>query len=148
MARKKDKNQSSLLLCPWCSSEMRFNSDENHAWYECGNCWAVSPKCKKVWRSQLSTRANLQENKNNALFLIERSDCKSFRWISTKERLPPDRQFVLMMMPDCPLKEGIYLETTGFEYYDKDSKPWGWKNVDSLVTHWMPLPEPPKEDAK
>lgn len=33
------------------------------------------------------------------------------------------------------------------EYYATDEKPhWQHESIGLIVTHWMPLPEPPKED--
>ena len=61
------------------------------------------------------------------------------KWVSVTERLPRDRQFVLVYCGD-----------------DKRIRPSDRFDVaillgDSIftslgVTHWMPLPEPPKED--
>ena len=57
-------------------------------------------------------------------------------WISVKDRLPEDEKSVLVIT--------------------KNGKPWvahydlkwrGWRTSGSTtITHWMPLPEPPKED--
>lgn len=59
-------------------------------------------------------------------------------WISTKDRLPDDYKKVLFITND-----GKYY--IGFVSYE------GWHggliSMISNVTHWMPLPEPPKEDA-
>lgn len=54
------------------------------------------------------------------------------KWISVKERLPEDKkdEYVLVV---CDYHGKISVETR---------KKW---NIDSSVTHWMPLPEPPKE---
>ena len=59
---------------------------------------------------------------------------ESPRWISVKERLPEEQQDVL-----------VYLKRGGcaVDYFipSRNDK-WGYKDV----THWMPLPTPPKED--
>jgi len=58
-------------------------------------------------------------------------------WISVKDRLPKEKQRVLVYHPDMQ---------------DADTGPisvqWGWicHKKWNDVTHWMPLPEPPKED--
>ena len=77
-------------------------------------------------------------------------------WISVKDRLPRHLQSVLFLYSDdC----GIELLTG---WYDQDNKEWvcaivgffrdiSEKAYDDShfkkknVTHWMPLPEPPKE---
>lgn len=69
------------------------------------------------------------------------------RWIPVTERLPD--------------KNGEYICRHGFngntdikftgvlEYYATDEKPhWQHDSIGLIVTYWMPLPEPPKEDAQ
>ena len=92
-------------------------------------------------------------------------------WINVKDRLPEKRDSnnhdydVLLFIPkrDGCRQHGIYL---GF--LRKDELPpdhgsgnfwgipcpgsewtvWGWSHFEQpIVSHWMPLPEPPKEDA-
>lgn len=53
-------------------------------------------------------------------------------WISVKERLPEDAKDEYVLVA-CNYHGEIIVETR---------KKW---NLDSSVTHWMPLPEPPKE---
>ena len=64
-------------------------------------------------------------------------------WISVKDRLPKD--------------DGDYLVYTREEYiglfwFDRDEKEWTEESdfpcLEGYVTHWMPLPEPPKEDRE
>lgn len=101
---------------------------------------ALNQQNLSVITMQERTRARLEEQ-------ISQLESRIPRWISVEERLPEHRAFVLMHIPGCELREGIYLGPTGFEYYDKAEKPWAWKNVDELVTHWMQLPQPPKEES-
>lgn len=59
-------------------------------------------------------------------------------WISCKYELPEHLKDVLV----CT-KNGVVIEA----YYDEESKEWTITNNDSRiinVTHWQPLPEPPK----
>ena len=61
-------------------------------------------------------------------------------WISVKDRLPKSRFVVLAY--EKPLN------TINMSFYEKNSE--SWIDCDSgyylnSVTHWMPLPEPPKE---
>ena len=67
-------------------------------------------------------------------------------WISCSERIPDDKQYVW-----CWGKSYGWTECDTFEgYYDWSRNKW-WAVTDngeepaSKVTHWMPLPEPPKE---
>lgn len=65
-------------------------------------------------------------------------------WIPVTERLPEDRQSVLVHRDDG----GIFI----FEYFTTSPTDECWiddhLNVYSAycITHWMPLPQPPKEE--
>ena len=63
-------------------------------------------------------------------------------WIPVTERLPDTCAPVLV----C-LRWGMddYEITVG-EYWGKSKASPGWGTFDPYVTHWMPLPEPPKEE--
>lgn len=83
------------------------------------------------------------------------------RWISVKERLPEDGKNVLCRIE----KECMYYDDAGGEVFVMDSfvieghyrkgKYKGWYRAvapdigsyTNNVTHWMPLPEPPKEET-
>ena len=64
-------------------------------------------------------------------------------WISVKDRLPENKTGNPHELTDDVLvyiKEGV----VGIcEYYPKDNK-WFFDDIEFEVTHWMPLPEPPK----
>lgn len=57
-------------------------------------------------------------------------------WISVKDRLPKENDRVLTYSPNMASSDigGISIQ-------------WGWccKTKVNDITHWMPLPEPPKE---
>ena len=57
-------------------------------------------------------------------------------WISVKDRLPEKEQDVLVA------DNGFIAVWTFYGDYWEDSHGW-WQEFDE-VTHWMPLPEPPK----
>jgi hypothetical protein len=59
------------------------------------------------------------------------------RWISVEERLPEKHIGVIARCKDKYIDMMTY-----------DGRHWNWngRHQDS-VTHWMPLPEPPEEDA-
>lgn len=73
-----------------------------------------------------------------------REDTKMMEWISVKERLPEENQRVILHIP--MVAEGGNVRTGWLE----PIKMWFTDSRDRLfykqVTHWMPLPEPPKED--
>ena len=72
------------------------------------------------------------------------------QWISVKDRLPENDQLVLVcednMTKMSVYHSGIYEhENETWEIYEKHccgQLPLYYTNAD--VTHWMPLPEPPK----
>lgn len=68
------------------------------------------------------------------------------RWISVKDRLPETRTEVLVYIQPKDDKQPHpafisldFLESGG--YWTEATQPWQYE-----VTHWMPLPEPPKEE--
>ena len=56
-------------------------------------------------------------------------------WISVKDRLPEKYEEVLVYSA----KYGVQVD------WIADNTDYLWWNYGELVTHWMPLPEPPKE---
>ena len=61
------------------------------------------------------------------------------RWISVTERLPQEREWVLCQ---CRAKIRMVLRLQN-GYWHQDSR---HEFMSGFVTHWMPLPEPPKEE--
>jgi len=67
------------------------------------------------------------------------------RWIPATERLPEFEGAVLCMRKSNiygvgPYQEILYVDEYGFKNFDDIYL------ADGVVTHWMPLPEPPKEE--
>lgn len=78
-------------------------------------------------------------------------------WISVKDRLPEDGQEVLVISHGWGERlvyvgqyKRVESETswlTGITPKVSNWLLWGWSYIkEPQVTHWMPLPEPPKED--
>ena len=63
---------------------------------------------------------------------IERQDDK---WIPVSERLPEDLQSIIVFTKDRKTYIIRFLELYGRE---------GFGSLSDIVTHWMPLPEPPE----
>jgi hypothetical protein len=64
-------------------------------------------------------------------------------WISVRTRLP-DRNTNVLAWIKCGTSEYVFIETASGD----PSECSGWKHYNKdQVTHWMPLPEPPKEEA-
>lgn len=59
------------------------------------------------------------------------------KWVSTAERLPDSGKCVLICA-EYGVAEGSY------SAYNKSWVQFRWNAEDIKVTHWMPLPQPPK----
>lgn len=71
------------------------------------------------------------------------------KWVSVKERLPRDEKPVLVYYGFMHKENGgTALRYTGtLSYFCFDPHPhWQHESTGLTVTHWMELPEPPKED--
>lgn len=79
------------------------------------------------------------------------------RWIPVTERFPPLDKEVLVFAIGLPEWgfEGktataiayrfVYRFWSSGKWFEKWSTPWEHFHKDYKITHWMPLPEPPKE---
>lgn len=69
------------------------------------------------------------------------------KWIPVSERLPKKHGRYLVAEPSYINESGYTIFTVWFDkeggFYDSDPE-WGDIPMEN-VTHWMPLPEPPKE---
>ena len=64
------------------------------------------------------------------------------KWISVKDRLPENDQFVIAFN-----QEDYYLDIYGWfgDHYDVGFMSDVLRDYAFKVTHWIPLPDPPKE---
>lgn len=81
-------------------------------------------------------------------------------WISVKDRLPENGGLYLVcceslikggndtvwMVRFTPKYKGIFLEENKAYWYETDHE-FGDIDVTEHITHWMPLPEPPKKEG-
>lgn len=75
---------------------------------------------------------------NGVTFATDTND--GDKWISVEKRLPSVNTDALVVYQGGA--EGRYV---GADSLTKDGE-WLWAGEDEKVTHWMPLPEPPKEE--
>ena len=81
----------------------------------------------------------IQETAHLAISALERD-----RWISVEESLPEDFQKVLVFWWE---HSEPMIDTA---FWQKDAKHFDgqhWVRMEDKVTHWRPLPEPPKEET-
>ena len=70
-------------------------------------------------------------------------------WIKTEDDLPETQESVLvfcgksMRVGSCVL--GRWILSGSFHEYDESDEDWDYDCVYLNVTHWMPLPELPKD---
>ena len=93
------------------------------------------------------------ETEIDAAQTVDAADVMRGMWISVKDRLPDSNGLYIVTACDegCSAGEGIWYDTVVVtaEYYDGI---WTWfeggseYDLSGIVTHWMPLPEPPEED--
>lgn len=61
-------------------------------------------------------------------------------WISVQERLPKECTHIIVCDEDGAVGEALCYKEGRFEWIDSEEI--------AFVTHWMPLPEPPKGGAE
>jgi len=132
---------NNLKSCPFCGGVPQLIAPGyeyySPCWCKCTQCGAEGPTKSSELEAEKGWNERIQDD-------VERFPTIG-GWISVKDRLPvrpPDvcgllvrRQWYLVA-----LESGTVL-TLSYEF-DEDR----WQGVGSPVTHWMPLPEPPKED--
>ena len=70
-------------------------------------------------------------------------------WISVNDRLPEDGIHVLTYCPQEKEVKVNYLVILGLDEHEKTIAPfWACTYEDDIISHWMPLPEPPAEFIK
>ena len=79
---------------------------------------------------------------NSSQLKAEKLYAKGWRkqeWISVAERNPSESGKYLV----CTINGKVY-QTKFYSYPENKGGHWGQKDKGRTITHWMPLPEPPK----
>ena len=67
------------------------------------------------------------------------------RWVPVTERLPEEHVFVLIRQEDDRMMVAERVDGDWwYRYFAYDVDRWD-ENEQGTITHWMPLPEPPKD---
>ena len=99
---------------------------------------------------ELAYKKGYEQGKQDALKAVVISNLETTtKWIPVTERLPMYNVDVLVYRPAMAMK---VLVSSYEGYYGEDDNEWheGWVRYgkglggNSVITHWMPLPEPPK----
>jgi len=70
------------------------------------------------------------------------------KWISVKDRLPEVYDGVLVTdgeIVTAAERHDFFDSGIGWTGHRFGGHEWQWDFDDSFITHWMPLPEPPKK---
>lgn len=89
-------------------------------------------------------KATLNDTVTNLLEQIK--DIGKPRWIPVTERLPQEWWPVLGLIQFCDKEEPPAQQVLWYLGNGHWRETWKGNMVESDVTHWMPLPEPPKEE--
>lgn len=83
---------------------------------------------------------------DDMLSLVDDAVAAGPRWISVEERLPENKQIVIGYTPcDGYMFVGYYREEKNWKQWYIVTAMRSTKYMTKKVTHWMPLPEAPKE---
>lgn len=92
--------------------------------------------CNEVQKDALALIKRLESERDAALAKVP-------KWISMKDKLPAEKDATEDGLVLCVLSDMAGLATS-------ERRAWHWENIVDMAdcfTHWMPLPNPPKEDA-
>lgn len=89
-----------------------------------------------------------RENESLAKSVNEASEILRKRWIPVAERLPESQGPFLTRygFGDASIETGQFFYGVLYYLYADAEPHWQHESVGVEVTHWMPLPEPPKEE--
>ena len=87
----------------------------------------------------------------DALAYIQQLEAVQPKWISVEDRLPEDNLNVLVYAIGDNENSVIAMTSYTHKMYGYNIEgwrsPWQYFFYEYKITHWMPLPEPPKEDC-
>tara|TARA_R110000803_G_scaffold210685_3_gene283197 strand:- start:1800 stop:2033 length:234 start_codon:yes stop_codon:yes gene_type:complete len=69
-------------------------------------------------------------------------------WISVEDRLPEKDDFYLILKDEDDIKVWYFIRRSDGIYWNSRHTEKHWLLSNDPVTHWMPLPEPPKLDEQ
>ena len=128
----------------------RMTREEAITWLENRAKQIPLPGALEVYRMAIAALRELDAQEKQESF---------GEWISVKERLPDDEQEVLVIAHGWDGRL-VYVGShrrveaqkswlTGITSKSSEWSLWGWSYLkEPIVTHWMPLPEPPEEDGQ
>jgi hypothetical protein len=138
-----------MLIEPYCSqakeNSLLHRNDRDRKYPSLSYClcanfsWDVTPQGGKYWDELYNSIAS---NETTYLKHIKSNQPQLGEWIKVGDGLPNANQYVIIYdgKSETP-------SVKDFFYYSnvKGFVSFGTQEVNNFVTHWMPLPAPPKE---
>lgn len=121
--------ESKAPKCPGCGRAMELFQIAAGGWRY--GCLACATSFKSIKRKQYGWISPIKSTKERAYAAA--SLATEPKWISVKDRLPESDQKVLAYTSE------------GKGTFEEFRLCCGWA-IKGAITHWMPLPEPPKEE--
>lgn len=138
-----------LKNCPFCGSE---KITEVHSMFpcqgECQNCGATAAKWQsRPIESALESALTAEQEENKRLQSTITAQAETIKalknpWIKVSERLPEFEIDVLVCDENGNTDHGYF---NGFSWVSNTMRDYDGDKDYINATHWMPLPEPPKE---
>ena len=128
----------------------RMTREEAITWLENRAKQIPLPGALEVYRMAIAALRELDAQEKQESF---------GEWISVKERLPDDEQEVLVIAHGWDGRL-VYVGShrrveaqkswlTGITSKSSEWSLWGWSYLkEPIVTHWLPMPEPPEEEKR
>ena len=130
-----DIKKMELKPCPFCGGKAIISErycpgiSNNHYWVEC------------IDKHRCCEQHNEYRTKARAIEAWNRRKTMT-NWISVNDKLPEEYEDVLVYVKNGNINRTWY---DGHGFRNATSKRTTWYRPES-VTHWMPLPESPKEE--
>ena len=128
-----------IMRCPFCGSNNLTVGDDRSLFYrrcvvyvKCQDCGGMMADDNK----KVNLRDIMERWNRRAAVTTAHSE-----WINVKDRLPEDENHVLALTETAKGRKNIVRA-----YYCQSLHTWA-AGMNNNVTHWMPLPEPPKEET-
>lgn len=103
----------------------------------------VIKKAERIMRSTVD-RDMIDSFCMDVIALLKDQEPTVCGWVSVKDRLPEPEENVIIWTKTGCMKYAQYHEDGSVNpWYVYEDNARAWTNV---ISHWMPLPEPPKEE--
>lgn len=146
-----------LSSCPFCGGEARIQqtacgTTENNSCklsfeIRCSKCNATAPNAYGYIAVNLGADGELNiwhdDRDKAAKAWNRREDGNMSEWIPIAEQMPPEGKYVLVYGKELYPNPNV-AQIAVSEVYDRNY--WSGFGRTLKITHWMPLPELPKED--